>query len=461
MDYLPVFLNVAGRRCVVVGGGEVAYRKCQYLIRAGASVCVVAPQISEQVSNLVGESGGVLLQTTFDASCLSGSVLAIAATDDDSLNEEVAKCASNLGVPVNVVDNPALCDFIVPAIVNRDPVVVAISSAGNSPVLTRSIKEINEIHVHPTIGKLARFLGEFRPVAKDALDSFGQRTRFWETVMESDVPDLVYAGRQEEASARLNALLADVSRGEGCGQVFLVGAGPGDPDLLTLKALRLMYSADVVLYDRLVSPEILQRIRPDAEKIHVGKQRAQKTVQQESINDMLVRYAKQGLNVLRLKGGDPFIFGRGGEEIETLMQQGIPFQVVPGITAASGCASYAGIPLTHRDHAHSVRFLTGHATDDSSILDYPSLCVPGQTLVFYMSLQGLPVICEKLIAHGMPKDMPAAVVQQGTLAQQKVVAAPLSQLAEAVEQNKLEAPALTIIGEVVALRKRLNWYGVN
>jgi uroporphyrin-III C-methyltransferase/precorrin-2 dehydrogenase/sirohydrochlorin ferrochelatase len=346
-----------------------------------------------------------------------------------------------------------------PSVVDRSPVIIAISSGGNSPVLTRKVKELNETMIPSRIDRLARLLGSYRERVKGKIVKFSDRIHFWETVLDSNVPELVYNGNDDQAAIELEKQLDGPNEKNPIGEVYLVGAGPGDPDLLTLRALRLMHKADVVLYDRLVSPEILLKLRPDAEKIYVGKQRADHAVPQESINQMLVRLAREGHKVLRLKGGDPFIFGRGGEELETLAEAGVPFQIVPGITAASGCASYAGIPLTHRDYAQSVRFLTGHTKDGSVPLDWSILAREQQTLVFYMGLAGLTAICENLIAHGMESSTPAAIVQEGTRVTQKVLVSNLESLSEQAAMNKIKAPTIIIIGEVVSLQENLAWFG--
>jgi len=283
------------------------------------------------------------------------------------------------------------------------------------------------------------------------------RMRFWEDVLNGPVAELVLSGQQERAEAVLQEQLACAPAGTATGEVYLVGAGPGDPDLLTFRALRLMQQADVVLFDRLVTPEILLLVRQDAERIHVGKQRSNHTMPQEEISRLLVALAQQGKRVLRLKGGDPFIFGRGGEEIAELAAAGIPFQIVPGITAASGCAAYAGIPLTHRDHAQSVRFVTGHLRDDSCDLDWPQLVHPGQTLVFYMGLVSLPQICRELMAHGASPTLPIALVQQGTTPQQKVYTGVLRSFADEMAERSVLPPTLIIVGEVVRLHDSLRW----
>lgn len=458
MDLLPIFLNIQGRRCVIIGGGEVALRKATLLARAGGKLHIISEAVSPELGALCQAHAGEITLARFSPTQLDGATLVIGATDDPSVNAAVSAAAMARELPVNIVDRPALCSFIMPAIVDRSPVVIAISTGGTSPVLTRKLKELNETLVPGRIDVLARLLGSLRDRVKEKIPGFRDRIRFWEDLLDSEVPELVYSGQEQAARTRIEQQLETGSPQRAVGEVYLVGAGPGDPDLLTLRALRLMHKADIVLYDRLVSPEIMLKLRPDAEKIHVGKQRSKHPVPQETINQMLVRYAQQGKKVLRLKGGDPFIFGRGGEELETLAKAGIPFQVVPGITAASGCAAYAGIPLTHRDHAQSVRFLTGHLKEGELDLDWDMLVKEHQTLVFYMGLVGLQTICSRLIEHGMDAAMPAAVVQQGTTSNQEVVCGTVSDLARRVAEAKLSAPTITIIGRVVTLRDKLAWF---
>lgn len=458
MDYLPVFMNVRGQRCLLVGAGEVASRKAALLVRTGATLIVVAPWISDAVRELVSEHGGEIHERGFADQDLDDVVLAIAATDDDQVNQRVSVLARERKLPVNVVDQTELCSFIVPAIVDRSPVVVAISTGGSSPVLTRQLKEKIDIMLPAAYGRLAAVLGSLRERVKQSVTDFSKRTRFWEKLLAGPMPELMLSGREQEAMQLFEANLADADNNTLQGEVYLVGAGPGDPDLLTLKALRLMYAADVVLYDRLVSPEIMKRVRPDAERIFVGKEAKHHPVPQEQINDLLVRLAREGNKVLRLKGGDPFIFGRGGEEIDRLAAAGLPFQVVPGVTAASGCAAYAGIPLTHRDYSQSVRFVTGHLKNDQPDLDWPVLAGESQTLVIYMGLITLAVICEQLQAHGMRSDMPVGIVEQGTLPQQRVVTGTLQDIAAKVAAAQLKAPAIIIIGQVVRLHRELAWF---
>ena len=458
MDLLPIFLNIKDKKCVVVGGGEVAFRKAALLLRAGADLHIVALSLSDELRKLCVAHACTMTAREFDESDLSDAILVVAATDDLITNERVSVIASKLNIPVNVVDQPHLCSFIMPSIVDRSPIVVAISSGGTSPILTRKLKELNESMIPGRIDKLAELLGSFRGRVKSEIGDFSERVRFWESVLDSEIPELVYSGQDDEARFALDQWLTNPQSDRLAGEVYLVGAGPGDPDLLTLRALRLMHKADVVLYDRLVSPEILLRLRPDAQKIYVGKRSADHAVPQETINEMLARLAKEGNRVLRLKGGDPFIFGRGGEELESLAAAGIPFQIVPGITAASGCASYAGIPLTHRDYSQSVRFLTGHTKDGRVPLEWDILVKEQQTLVFYMGLAGLPHICDQLLKHGMSSTTPVAVIQQGTTQTQKVVVGNLDRIADMALEKEIEAPTIIIIGEVVKLQKSLSWF---
>ncbi|HBM09004.1 uroporphyrinogen-III C-methyltransferase [Pseudomonas sp. Choline-3u-10] len=457
MDFLPLFHNLKGRPVLVVGGGEIALRKARLLSEAGAVLRVVAPEVEAQLSELVAQGGGQTILRGYLAGDLSGCVLAIAATDDEPLNEQVSEDAKALGMPVNVVDSPQLCTVIFPAIVDRSPLMIAVSSGGDAPVLARLMRARIETWVPAVYGELAGLAKKFRSQVKAKFADVQQRRVFWEEVFQGSVAERALAGQAQEAERLLEEKLSGAEP-KTLGEVYLVGAGPGDPDLLTFRALRLMQQADVVLYDRLVAPAILDLCRRDADRIYVGKQRAAHAVPQDQINQLLVTLAKEGKRVLRLKGGDPFIFGRGGEEIEELAAHDVPFQVVPGITAASGCAAYAGIPLTHRDHAQSVRFVTGHLKDGSCDLPWSELVAPSQTLVFYMGLVGLPVICQQLIAHGRAADTPAALVQQGTTINQRVFTGTLANLAERVANEQVQAPTLVIIGEVVQLREKLAWF---
>ncbi|MDC7827346.1 siroheme synthase CysG [Pseudomonas sp. BLCC-B13] len=455
MDFLPLFHKLQGRVVLVVGGGEVALRKARLLSGAGGQLRVVAPEVRGELIALAGE-GRVHLRG-YESADLQGVALVIAATDDEPLNARISAEAQALGVPVNVVDAPALCSVIFPAIVDRSPLIVAVTSGGDAPVLARLIRAKIETWIPSTYGQLASLAKKFRERVKQLFPDVQQRRVFWEDVFQGQIAESVFAGKLGEGERLLEAKIAGAAP-RALGEVYLVGAGPGDPDLLTFRALRLMQQADVVLYDRLVAPPIIELCRRDAERIYVGKRRAEHAVPQEEINQLLVDLAKQGKRVLRLKGGDPFIFGRGGEEIEQLAAEGIPFQVVPGITAASGCAAYAGIPLTHRDHAQSVRFVTGHLKDGSTDLPWTDLVAPGQTLVFYMGLVGLPQICQALIDHGRAADTPAALVQQGTTQNQRVFTGTLANLPQLVAEHEVHAPTLVIVGEVVTLREKLAWF---
>ena len=455
MQFLPLFHKLQDRPVLVIGGGEVALRKARLLSDAGARLRVVAPEIRSELQELAGAEGCFLRGYVSDD--LQGVALVIAATDDEPLNARISAEAQAQGIPVNVVDAPALCSVIFPAIVDRSPLIVAVSSGGDAPVLARLIRAKIETWIPATYGQLANLGKRFRDRVKQLFPDVQQRRVFWEDVFQGQIAESVFAGKPEEGERLLEERLAGAAP-RALGEVYLVGAGPGDPDLLTFRALRLMQQADVVLYDRLVAPAIIELCRRDAERIYVGKRRADHAVPQEQINQLLIDLARQGKRVLRLKGGDPFIFGRGGEEIEQLAAEDIPFQVVPGITAASGCAAYAGIPLTHRDHAQSVRFVTGHLKDGSSNLPWKDLVAPGQTLVFYMGLVGLSGICEQLIAHGRSAATPAALVQQGTTQNQRVFTGTLETLPQLVAQHEVHAPTLVIVGEVVTLRDKLAWF---
>lgn len=456
MDYLPIFLNIRGQRCLVVGGGSVAARKAALLIQAGGHITIISPNFSPKCETLIGQVE--FLEKPFDPEDISGFQLVISATNQSRINREVAAAAKRRNIPVNVVDCPELCSFILPAIIDRSPVIAAVSSSGSSPVLSRIIRGKLESAIPISFGSLAKLAQKYRTQVKTTFEVPEQRRRFWERVLEGEVAEHVFSGKLKEAE---NLLLQLLSKKDHCplqGQVYLVGAGPGDPDLLTLRALRLMQLADVVVYDRLVSPQILNLVRRDAEKIYAGKARSHHSIPQGEINSLLANLAISGKRVLRLKGGDPFIFGRGGEEIETLMEQGIPIQVVPGITAASGCAAYAGIPLTHRDCASSCIFVTGNKKEGTVNLNWDHLYAPNQTIVIYMGLLGLEQICISLIDYGAPPNLPAALIEQGTTSQQRVIAGTLSTLPGLVLAAKVNAPTLVIIGEVVKLHDKLAWF---
>jgi uroporphyrin-III C-methyltransferase / precorrin-2 dehydrogenase / sirohydrochlorin ferrochelatase len=464
MEYFPIFIRLSGQPVLVVGGGEVAARKIDLLLRAGAQVTVVAPELVKTLAEKVAANAIEHLAVEFHPDHLLGKRLAIGATDKRAINAWVAHHAERLNVPVNIVDDRELSRFIVPAIVDRSPVIVAVGSSGDAPVLTRRLREKLESFLPQRLGVLAKLAGKLRPVIKAKIDDASVRRRFWEKFFDGTIASDVLAGREQTDSSALELRItesiatAGAAPRDALGEVVLVGAGPGDPGLLTLRALRALQNADVVLYDRLVSGEVLDLARRDAERIFVGKAAGNAHVSQEGINDLLVKLAKAGKRVCRLKGGDPFIFGRGGEELEALAAEGIRFEVVPGITAAAGCAAYAGIPLTHRDHAQALTFVTGHCKGETSNVDWSLVSRPNQTAVFYMGLNHLDSIVAQLIAHGAPADRGAAVIEQGTHAQQRVVAGTLADLVERVKSANIQSPALLIVGEVTRLHDTLHWF---
>ena len=458
MDFLPLYFQLQGKPCVMVGGGTIALRKAILLQKSGAIINIVARKVIPELQQLAESTGGTIRIGDYSVADIEGKFLIIAATDDEVLNKQVSDDAHQRQLPVNVVDSPQLCSVIVPAIIDRSPLVIAVSSGGKSPVLARMLRSKIESLIPAAYGRLANLVGTFRDKVKLSYKTVDERKNFWEEVLNGPIAEMVFAGKDAVAndmlSQRLDAEPAEMIKGE----VYLVGAGPGDPDLLTFRALRLMQKADVVLYDRLVADQIIELTRRDAEKVYVGKKRSDHAVPQQDINQMLVKLAKQGKRVLRLKGGDPFIFGRGGEEIEQLASHNIPFQVVPGVTAASGCSTYAGIPLTHRDYAQSVRFITGHLKNGTADLPWDELIHSNQTLVFYMGLVGLPIICQKLIEHGRNPNTPIALIQQGTTKQQRVLVSNLQEMPVKAVTEQVRAPTLLIIGEIVTLREKLAWF---
>jgi len=458
MEFLPIFLNIQGESCIVVGGGDVATRKISLLLRAGGKVTVISPEVSDTVAALIDGDKVTHINRNWRDLDLKGCKLVIAATSDAAVNRSIVDAANICGTPVNVVDQPQLCSFIMPSIIDRSPVIAAVSTGGASPVLARLIRARLESLIPAGYGRLAELAAKFRDQVKQTFSDHDDRRRFWDNILQGGVAERVFSGHMEEAEVVMQKALQEAKPDAGMGEVYLVGGGPGDPDLLTFRALRCMQKADVVVYDRLVAKSIVEMTRRDAKRIYVGKERDNHAMPQEEINKLLARLAKEGKRVVRLKGGDPFIFGRGGEEIDTLAEEGIPFQVIPGITAAAGCASYAGIPLTHRDYAQSVTFVTGHLKDGSMNLNWEQLAQPHQTIVFYMGLKGLPVITRELQAHGVSADMPAALVQQGTTHMQRVFTGTLENIVDIVEKEQPKPPTLIIIGEVVELHEKLSWY---
>ena len=459
MDSFPIFMRLTTETVLVVGGGESAANKVSLLLKTDAHITAVAATFCSRLSTW-GESQRIdLIQRDFLPGDITDQKLVFVASDDPDTRTAVVRCANERRIPVNVVDHPAVSSFIMPAMVDRDPVMVAISTSGTSPVLARHIRAWVETVLPARLGNLARLAGEFRDRVKHIFAGFDARRQFWERIFAGNIPELVYSGQTQAAQESLEQEFnLPQTSSPGVGQVYLVGSGPGDPELLTMRAFRLMQNADVVVHDRLVTDTILDLCRRDAERIYAGKQRGDHVIPQEGINTLLVRLAKEGKRVLRLKGGDPFIFGRGGEEIETLAGEGIPFQVVPGITAASGCAAYAGIPLTHRDHAQSCTFVTGHLKDGRVNLDWDRLIQPNHTIVIYMGLIGLPSICTELVERGLPASTPAALVEQGTTEHHRVLVGTLATLPEQVRVAAPHAPTLIIVGDVVRLRKDLDWF---
>ena len=456
MEYLPLFVSLKGRSCLVVGAGSVALRKLEWLVDTSAEVSLVAREIPAGTKQFAAQHGVKLSERDFAPSDVEGRYLVVAATDDAAVNRAIhAACEAN-AVLVNIVDDAALSSAISPSIVNRDPVLVAIGTGGRSPTLARLVRGWMERRLPAQLGALADWAGDWRARVKAALPSIDARRAFWESTLESSIAEAVYRGEVDAADRQIAERLEQSETAEGLtglvGFVSLVGAGPGDPELLTIKALRCLEQADVIYYDNLVSDSVLDLARREAQRIYVGKKKADHTATQDEINAMLVGSALAGKRIVRLKGGDPSIFSRGGEELETLAAHGIAHEIVPGITAAMGCAAYAGIPLTHRDLAQSVRFVTGHRASDRTNLDWPELAKPDQTLVIYMGLGGLESICEQLIANGMDPATPAALIVRGTLPDMEVVEAPVTELAEVVREHGIKGPTTIIIGKVVSLR---------
>jgi uroporphyrin-III C-methyltransferase/precorrin-2 dehydrogenase/sirohydrochlorin ferrochelatase len=452
-----MFADLQGKPVLLVGGGHVALRKARSLLSAGALLQVVSQQFLDDFVQWQAQGKATLLPGDFQDSQLNDVWLVIAATDDDALNARVHQAAVARKVWINTVDQQDKCEFIFPSIIDRSPIQIAISSGGAAPVLVRRLREQLETLLPQYLGPLARLVGKYRQKVQEKLDNFAERRQFYEKVFNSNVVSLLQREQADDAESALQAQLD--AHQPSHGEVFIVGAGPGDPELLTLKALQLMQQADVVVYDYLVSQPILELVRRDAELICVGKKAGAHSVAQEETNALLINLALEGKKVCRLKGGDPFIFGRGAEEIEVLLPHNIPFQVVPGITAAAGCAAYAGIPLTHRDHAQAVQFVTGHCQKDGKEPDWQSLGRPNQTLVIYMGLMKSAHIQQRLLEAGRAADTPVAILENGTRPEQRVITGTLSQLSQLIESQQVQSPALLVIGEVVSLQHKLAWYG--
>ncbi|MGF1733408.1 siroheme synthase CysG [Photobacterium kasasachensis] len=459
MDYLPIFADIRRRPCLVVGGGDVAWRKTRMLLKAGADVRVIARELNGDFQQAL-QAGEIAHQAEeFAPSDLDGIFLAIAATDRKAVNALVYQSANQRQVMVNVVDDTQRCSFIVPSIVDRSPIIVAISSSGKAPVLARLVREKLESLLPRHLGRMAEIAGRFRNRLAQTVSSVSQRRNFWEQAFNGRFSELVASGQEKQAEQELVYLSVQSQQQQvlSQGQVALIGAGPGDAGLLTLRALQLMQQADVVLYDYLVSDEVMDLVRRDAELVCVGKKAGFHSVPQEDTNELIVYHAKQGKRVVRLKGGDPFVFGRGGEELEVLFDAGIPFQVVPGITAAAGATAYAGIPLTHRDYAQTAMFITGHLKPDGDQLDWSTLARGKQTLVIYMGLMKSSHIQQQLLSHGRAADTPIAIIERGTQKSQKVLKGQLGELATLAQHAA--SPSLIVVGEVVNLSEKLHWFG--
>ena len=459
MNYFPVFFDLKGHKVLVVGGGEVALRKVSLLERCGALITLVAPQIAPELTERAAAGKLALVCREFSPEDLHGARLVIVATSKRALNRWIGKLADARAIPVNVVDDREASRFIVPAIIDRDPVLVAVSTGGASPVLARRLRERLEAFIPDRLGDLASWLRELREASRRRLRGTSERRRYFEAVVDGPAARRFIEGDRRGAVRIARQLLsASFAAPRPAGSVTLVGAGPGDPELLTLKALRALQDADVVLHDRLVSDAVLDLARRDATLICVGKAAGGASTEQARIHELLIEHARAGRRVVRLKGGDPFVFGRGGEELEALARARIDFSVVPGITAAAGCAAYAGIPLTHREYAHSVSFVTGHSDARGSEPDWRSLAKPGATAVFYMGLRRLDHIAAKLIEHGAAGTRPAAIIARGTTADQQVIAATLAGICDVASRANLESPALLVVGDVVALHSTLAWF---
>lgn len=455
----PLFADLRGRAVLVVGGGAVASRKVERLLAAGARVRVVAPDLHPHLRELLAARRISHRASAFAPEALDGAWLAIAASDDDAVNRAVAAAASTRKLLVNVVDDAELSSFHVPAVVERGPLQVAISSGGGAPMLARRLREKLEILLDESLGTLATLLAGHRQRIRQRLPDIAQRRRWFDRLLDALAPNLRPHNRAEDTEHALLAALEATPETATCGRVALVGAGPGDPGLLTLRALRAMNEADVIVHDRLVSPEVLALARRDAQRIDVGKRVGDRADAQDRIHALLLNQARAGKFVVRLKGGDPFVFGRGGEELEFLRAHGIACEVVPGITAALACAAYAGVPLTHRQHAQSVRFITAHTKDSLDTLDWRSLAAERQTLAVYMGVGVLERLRGRLLAHGRAAHTPFALVESGSRPEQRVIVGTLADLPERARAENVQAPALLILGEVAALAVSLHWFG--
>lgn len=456
----PLFADLRNRTVLVVGGGAVAERKVEALLHAGALPQVGSLSLNEGLNHR-RETGRIRwLEGAFQEDWLNEAWLVIAATDDHEVNRQVYEAATARRILANVVDAAEWCSFHSPAVVQRGLLQIAVSSGGGAPMLARHVRRQLETLLDDSLGTLAELLTRRREAIRARFPDMGLRRRFFETLLAGPLPRLL---RQRldatQADAYLSELLENKTPASPVGSVVLVGAGPGDPGLVTLNALRAMNEADVILHDRLVSAEVLRLARLDATRIEVGKSAGRHSMSQDQIHALMLEHARQGKRVVRLKGGDPFVFGRGGEELEFLRAHDIPFEVVPGITAAVACAAYAGIPLTHRDHAQSLRLVTAHCKDSLDAVDWNALAQEKQTLAVYMGVAGLEKVRERLLLAGVAPDLPFALVENGSRPQQRVITGTLASLAESARHHRVQSPALLILGEVAALADSLHWFG--
>ena len=459
MSYLPLFIETTGKKCLIVGGGKVASRKLIPILKSKMKVTLISPEVIEEIElNFQKNKNLKIIKRKFEPEDIEDQFLIIAATNEKTTNQKIAKLSKDNNILVNMAEDSLSGNTLIPSVVDRDPIKIAVSSGAASPILTRLVKTKLETVIPYSFSKLADIMMEYRDAVKKNFLKISDRRKFWEVFLDGPISEMVLSGHIDKAKKALDESLKENKFLEKTGEVYLVGAGPGDPELLSFKALRLMQKADIVIYDRLVSRPIMNLIRQDAEKIYVGKQRADHAMPQENINQLLARLALEGKKVLRLKGGDPFIFGRGGEEIESLIKDDIPFQIVPGITAASGCASYAGIPLTHRDYSQACIFVTGHLRDGTVNLNWEMLAHEKQTLIFYMGMHGSKIICEELIKHGLSDETPAALIVKGTTEDQEVIIGNLKNMPEIIMDRKIVPPTLLIIGDVVKLHNKLKWF---
>ncbi len=458
MEYLPINIKLKEKKCVVFGAGNVAFRKIQMLNKAGAHIICVAKTIHKDIQQMWGDI--VIIQDDISSYLrtvgLENITLIISATGDAKLAQHIFDVAKQQNVLINTVDDQRLCSYISPAIINRKPIIISVSSGGSAPVLSKKIRENIEKLLPHNLGKLAMYASNIRKQVKKTFSSMQDRRQFWEYFFNSSLSSrIINTGLMPDSNDVIEMFS---NKPEKVGEVFLVGVGPGDPELLTIKALRVMQQADIVLYDNLIPKEILELVRRDAELINVGKSMGNHKVKQVDTNQLLIDHALEGKQVCRLKGGDPFIFGRGGEEIQALRSAGINYQIIPGITAAIGCASYAGIPLTHRDYAQKVVFLTAHCKNSIDTLEWSSLAQDRQTLVVYMGLMKSQFLVDKLIANGKNKKTPVAIIENGTRETQRVIMGNLYELAELIKHKTVKSPALLIIGGVAQLSNDLAWF---